>query len=480
MVLQRFGRAVRRGVQGGAVYASLRSRAETVARLVSAYEAEQPISALHGSPLALRPTYAQPSNALTVSVVADPTLDADAATQIAHTFGQPFDVGASVPKEFRKSDVLRGFNPNLMLRASSDKCFSAYSKAINYSTGGTETELSPGDNVGVWISNKTIDFTLNSDVFYLAIGNGAHGVLDVRVDGAIIAPTIQGPTIEAGNGPGQVLNPTGYPGDKFLKCKFASVGTRRVLVNVSGSQVTGRIFVRDTAAIAFNAPALRWLAFGDSFGEGVVSDSGPKADINGFPQMMYHAMHGAFGFGFDQINMSIGGSGFYTGLRPGGAVALNTPLSFRRSLQMNSAGLNADLITVLGPINDVGYVNNATFASEVSQFIDDARSMHPNAVIAFFGSNASPSSVASGLSVQLENKLATICATKGVIHVPMQTATPPWLSGTGKQGSPAGDGNADYMTGSDGTHPTVLGHRLTGEFMARELYKRMFTEKMRR
>lgn len=455
------------------------SKHETAKKLVSAYETEKPISALYGSPLALRPTYAQPSNAITASVVADPALDVDAATQVIHAFGQSYGVGESVPKAMRQSDVVRGYNPNLLLRVTSDKCVAAYSKAINYSTGGTDTEIDPGHNVGVWISNKIIDFTLVGDVFYLAIGNGAYGVLDVRVDGAIIAPTIQGPTIEAGHGPGQIQNPTGYPGDKYVKFKFGSSATRRVMVTISGSQVTSKIHVRESATVTFNPPALRWLALGDSFGEGVVSDSGPKADINGFPQMLYHAMHGAFGFGFDQINLSVGGSGFYVGLRPGDTIAIDTPLSFRRALLMNSAGLNADLVTVIGPINDVGYVNNAGFANEVSQFIDDARTLHPNAIIAFFGSNASPSSIASGLSVQMENKLSDICATKGVIHVPMQTGAPPFLSGTGKQGTPAGDGNTDYMTGPDGTHPTTVGHRLTGEFMARKLYACAYTAMMR-
>lgn len=35
---------------------------------------------------------------------------------------------------------------------------------------------------------------------------------------------------------------------------------------------------------------------------------------------------------------------------------------------------------------------------------------------------------------------------------------PGWLSGTGNQGTPAGDGNSDLNVGSDGTHPTKRGH----------------------
>jgi lysophospholipase L1-like esterase len=40
----------------------------------------------------------------------------------------------------------------------------------------------------------------------------------------------------------------------------------------------------------------------------------------------------------------------------------------------------------------------------------------------------------------------------------VQLAGPSYMTGSGKQGSTTGSGNADRYTGSDGTHPTVAGH----------------------
>lgn len=45
-----------------------------------------------------------------------------------------------------------------------------------------------------------------------------------------------------------------------------------------------------------------------------------------------------------------------------------------------------------------------------------------------------------------------------------------FLTGTGKQGTPVGDGTADRYTGSDGTHPTKAGHRNISDVVMR-LYR---------
>jgi lysophospholipase L1-like esterase len=49
----------------------------------------------------------------------------------------------------------------------------------------------------------------------------------------------------------------------------------------------------------------------------------------------------------------------------------------------------------------------------------------------------------------------------------IETLTDPWVSGTGRAGTPTGDGNRDWICGSDGAHPTTEGHRYLAGRVAR-------------
>ena len=444
------------------------AQAETAAKLVAAYAAEQPISTQHGSPLAPRPTYEKAGNALAVVDVANPATDVDAAPYIVYPFGQDIAAGGVVPKALRTSDIVRGFNPNLMVRNPTGSGLTAMSCVTSYSASGLETELEPGSPMSANSNNKIVDFTFDSDVFYLVMDRSVHGALCVHVDGAMIVPTITGPVVIAGAVPGEIMIDAAYVGGRYVKFKFPSVATRRIMIVYAGDRITSKLYFRNTATVTFNRGALRWITVGDSFTAGSVSDTGAIANVYGRRQAYAHAMHGAFGFEFDQINIGIGGSGFLKNLLPGAEKTLGQSLSYRRSLLTNTAGLDADLITVLGCVNDAGSYADPLFANEMAAFIDDARAMHPRAMIVVFGTNTSIANIPT-ISPLIEAKMAEICAAKGVPFVPMQTRNPPFLRGTGKQDAPTGTGNTDYMVGPDSTHPTVLGHRLTGEFMAREL-----------
>lgn len=47
-------------------------------------------------------------------------------------------------------------------------------------------------------------------------------------------------------------------------------------------------------------------------------------------------------------------------------------------------------------------------------------------------------------------------------------ASHPWVIGSGREGATTGDGNADLVTGSDGTHPTSYGYRYLAQRIALE------------
>lgn len=49
------------------------------------------------------------------------------------------------------------------------------------------------------------------------------------------------------------------------------------------------------------------------------------------------------------------------------------------------------------------------------------------------------------------------------------------INGTGKVGTTTGNGNADVAIQSDGVHPTIIGARMAGAFIARSIYKHALT-----
>jgi hypothetical protein len=45
------------------------------------------------------------------------------------------------------------------------------------------------------------------------------------------------------------------------------------------------------------------------------------------------------------------------------------------------------------------------------------------------------------------------------------------IYGTGKVGTPAANGNADVAILSDGVHPTILGAKIAGSYIARGIHE---------
>ena len=436
--------------------------------LSAAYAAEQQIALTHGSALYPRPTYEKASNTIAMSDVADPATDVDAATQLIHPLRQAYAVNTVVPQDQRYTDFVRGFNPNLVCTRRAWRTFSFPSGIGKYNTVenlGQDSVIDPGNIWSVRSGQLICDFTLSGDVFFLAMDRGAIGKFAIQVDGAIITPTITGAAILPSLPAWVVVVDDSQTGGAFIKCKFPSWGTRRIRLLLSGL-TPAELYTRATSTITFNKASLRWLSFGDSFASGTTSDASTPFFVSG----LHEIMNSCFGLELDHISSGVGGSGFFSGLKPGDALTDGAPASIRRVLLTSTRGLDADLITVLAGNNDAGQSANPVFASEVSQFIDNARELHPNALIVFFGANSSPGNITAGTDILIENKMAEICALKGIVHIPMQTRNPKFLRGSGKQGATNGTGNTDSMTGPDGTHPTAVGHQLTGEFMARELY----------
>lgn len=449
-------------------------RSATSKALISAYEVEQSIARVHGPRGWPRSALINANDIPTISSVSDPAADPDPATQIIYPFG--IDHAGVVPKEYRKTNIIRGYNPNLTLAAGASRHYVAPGKLkITGATGanaGTDTALEPGQTWGQGTSPKYCSFVLDGDVFYLpSAAGGAATMMHIMVGESIVTPTISGANLTAG---AAGFNFYSAAVTHYIKFKFPTVARRRISLTFEQAYIPKTIVTRVTSTLTFPAaPRLRWLAFGDSFTDLTISDaSSAWATTHSCAEVM----HGAFGGEFELINAGVGSSSFadttYVVL-PGNVIPYPDGKfpSFRKQLVAATQGLDADVVTLLCGHNDSTVYSSALFMDEVRQFIADARSIHENALIFIIGANTSPGRISAGQDVGTEAKIAEACAALGAIHIPLQTRTPKFMRGTGKQSVPTGDGNCDVLTGPDNIHPTIKGHELLGLRMAEDIYR---------
>ena len=454
-------------------YRDLKRKEATASALISAYDAEQSLVNEHGPRNWPRPTMENANNVPTISSVSDPAADPDAATQIIYPFGFDHANGTVVPKEYRYTHLFRGLNPNLSIKRSIRHYLIGPKLKISGATGanaGYDTAIEPGQSWGMGTAPKYCDFTLDGDVFYLPSSQGGASVtMHIAVDGAIMTPVISGSNLNVGSMPWNF-----YPNvvSHYIKFKFPTVARRKISLVFEFAYCPLSIHTRVTSTITVpTTKRLRWLAFGDSFSDGVISDTSTAfSQVHGTGETMHYMFGGEFEF----LNMAASSSGFcdatYVVLPADSIPYPNGKFpSFRKQLLTATPGLDADIITLLCGHNDASQHANPVLLSECAAFIDDARSMHPGAIIAVFGANASPGKIGDGTDLLVEAKIKQVCDQKGAIFVPLQNRRIKFLRGSGKQSATTGDGNCDIYTGPDGIHPTIKGHGALGRMMAAEL-----------
>jgi hypothetical protein len=157
--------------------------------------------------------------------------------------------------------------------------------------------------------------------------------------------------------------------------------------------------------------------------------------------------------GWIEWNMANGGSGFVNpasgGLTYGGD-AVFASLAKAPTL---------DLLLLNGSSNDLGYSDAAVVAA-MQAFFTRWRTVRPDVPIVWKGLESQSyfrTTYPQATIVAREALLtATALADSNVLGV-IQPAVETWLTGTGKVGTPAGDGNQDYVTGADGIHSSIFG-----------------------
>jgi len=121
-----------------------------------------------------------------------------------------------------------------------------------------------------------------------------------------------------------------------------------------------------------------------------------------------------------------------------------------------------DVIIETGGWNDESLISGsaANMQAVVEPWLDAVQAALPDALI-FMTGPMSPGTSGSNVQAVRDGKEAA-CAGRSNVYF-IDNLDPEWVTGTGKSGAAASDGNADWVTDTDGTHPTDL---LGGQYLA--------------
>lgn len=200
-------------------------------------------------------------------------------------------------------------------------------------------------------------------------------------------------------------------------------------------------------------------------GDSKVTSVSDSADYRTAPQgLMTHIVQALTGASDVWAN-NIGGAGFYA--NQGG-----TRSNFIEQAAVDFSGQKFDVVWETGGVNDAGLSPvEADYKGRVATWLGQVLADNPDTIVVMTG----PLPKGSGEDYSTSSPMALIQRAKKAAAAlyPRNCAfietignatigSDAWVFGTGKAGSTAGNGNADLVTGPDGTHPTVFGHQYLG------------------
>ena len=220
---------------------------------------------------------------------------------------------------------------------------------------------------------------------------------------------------------------------------FGSIGFRKIGFRTGNWFFGATVSITDTLTATSKAGVGRMVAIGDSFTEG----TGAEVEYLGFPGLLRIPL------GLDIWISGSGGTG-YLNEGPFGRV------NFRGRIEEDCLQYNPDYVMIAGGINDGSYPV-ADIVAEAELLYDQILAALPGVtliVISPFWPHGPPPSNITDLAAALKDPVES----RGGIYIDF--IAPPLVTGTGNAGAPTGDGNADYITSADNTHPTPLGHEV--------------------
>jgi lysophospholipase L1-like esterase len=277
------------------------------------------------------------------------------------------------------------------------------------------------------------------EIYFLASGSPSSGIARLRVDGQYVTSgaTI-GPSLTGGTGYYQrfTWGDGSETNRKIRLYEIEAVGSFRF-----GGVKTTNIHTIWPAPVP---DRLRGIVLGDSFVEGTGSVS---TDLQPNLAAQIALLLGQA----DCWPSGVGGTGFV-------ANTSGTRNTFIQRVQPDVVAYAPDFIVELGGLND-NATPQATVQAAVEAWLSVVVTALPNVLIFMSGPMAPVGLPQAALTATRDAKKAAAAKyPKNAIFIDNLTTDDPWVSGVGHVGATTGSGNADWVTGSDGTHPTQEGH----------------------
>jgi len=199
------------------------------------------------------------------------------------------------------------------------------------------------------------------------------------------------------------------------------------------------------------------IAFvGDSFSEPTISDHSISYAWQGFPQVFSRMTN------TNVESVAAGGTGY---LRQ-----LNNRVGGSERIKAEVVSQKFDVVVVALGINDLLYFKGSELGAVLADILNTFKLKSPKTLVYVVspfwpkGFSFAPDSL-----VESNEMLHLACMEyKGCAYIDLWS-NGGYIQGSGTTLTPKGDGNADWITGPDGTHPTILGH----QYIARLVLQKM-------
>lgn len=239
---------------------------------------------------------------------------------------------------------------------------------------------------------------------------------------------------------------------------------RTITIEASDTNALRGVAVRPTSNIwrpTGEPDRIVAVATGDSYSEGQGASS---PGLFAWPKTLGRLMGWS-----DVRQVAVGGTGY---LGWGGSLnrsRLSAQIGRWLTVNTDLTGEDVDIVTVAAGYNDHGAVGGTSHPPEeiATQALADwraIRSLFRRATIVVMGPHAGargPDGRTQAIETALKARFDQ-WRDANALFVPVvgTGGTTPWIFGTGRVGTPAGNGNADIAISADGVHPSDAGHML--------------------
>lgn len=322
-------------------------------------------------------------------------------------------------------------------------------KAVSSRVGnGVDPTLNPQQGPGSRV--RFVCAAPSLELYVQMSGPGVGGGFRLKVDGRLASSGVIG---NGGNGLLRYIPVTWGSGsaadrrDRHYELEFAGVGA------FVGIRTTNLYKPYPWP----QADGLRVLLHGDSMLATVVD----AANIDSYPYGAQGALIGDLLGQADTWASGVGGSGWM-------APAVHDRSWFNERVDLDVIAPAPDVIVETGGGNDASVnPSQTTIQPLIETWLTKVLAAKPETIVFMTGPVIGSSASTAHTAIHAAKAAAAAKFPRNVAFI--DTLTDPWVSGTGRNGTPTGDGNRDWITGTDGAHPTSEGHRYFAGRIARDV-----------